>query len=234
MKTSNILLLVTVSLFLLVTLCSNLVLKKQFDAIDKKDLFYGFSKHPVKPFQYVKLQGNGFGLTEIRQGPTPEIRTITLDKYLQWDVVGDTLVLAYKADWNQGYQIKGGGFGSLASIYIVTPELKGIISDNIRCKVKDYKFEDLVVRQKGDGLSISGSSIDKLTALVASNGYLKLDSKNQIGMADIEVRDSSTLSADKDMFKIFNAKIDSSAYISMPGSMLTNLRRPETPCPRSP
>lgn len=226
MKTSNILLLLTVSLFFLVTLCSNLVLKNQFDKIDKKDLFYGFSKHPVKPFQYIRLQGKGFGLTEIRQGTAPEIRMVTLDRYLQWETSGDTLVLTYKADWNQGYQIKGGGFGSLASIYVITPELKGIISDNVRCKVRSCKFKDFVVHQKGDGLSLTNSSMDKLTALVASNGYLKLDSETRIGTADIEVRDSSTLSADEDMFTKFNAKIDSSAYISMPGSMLKKMLHP--------
>lgn len=223
MKTSNILLIITVSLFFLVTLCSNLVLKNQFDKIDKNDPFYGFSKHQIKPFHYIRMQGKDVGLTEIRQGPVAEIRTITQPKYLRWDVSGDTLILTYTPEGNQGYRPRGGAFGSLPSFYVTAPELKGIISDNIRCKIKNYKFGDLMVQQKGDGLLMTGSSIDNLTARVSANGYLKLDQKNHIGTADIEVRDSSALSADKDMFKLFNAKIDSSAYISMPGSMLKKM-----------
>jgi hypothetical protein len=223
MKTSNILLIVTISIFFLVTLSSNLVLKSQFDKIDKNDAFYGFSKHQIKPFQYVKLQGRDVGLTEIRQGPAAEIRMITLPKYLRWDFSGDTLILTYTGEVNQGYRPRGGTYGSLPSFYVITPALKGIISDNIRCKVRNYKFEDLMVQQNGDGLFLAGSSIDNLTANVAANGYFKLGQDNQIGTADITVHDSSELSADKDMFKLFNAKIDSSAYISMPGSMLQKM-----------
>lgn len=232
MKTSNILLIVTVSLFFLVTLSSNLVLKSQFDKIDKDDPFYGFSKHQIKPFQYVKLQGRDVGLTEIRQGAVAEIRMITQPKYLRWDYSGDTLILTYTAEANQGYRPRGGTFGSLPSFYVITPTLKGIISDNVRCKVRNYKFEDLLVQQKGDGLLLAGSSIDNLTASVAANGYLKLAQDNQIGTADIVVHDSSALSADKDMFKLFNAKIDSSAYISMPGSMLKKMMKENKITPR--
>jgi hypothetical protein len=226
MKTSNILLLVTVSLFLLVTLCSNLVLKKQFDAIDKKDPFYGFSREPIKPFHYIRLQGKGFGLTEIAPGPKTEIRMITNPQYLDWNVSGDTLIVTYKADGDQGYQYRGSAFGYRPSIYITTPQLKGIVSDNIKCKVSNYKLEDLFIDQKGDGIFLNGSSIENLTAIVRANGYLKLGTKSAIGTADVAVRDSSGLSADKDVFEVLNAKIDSSATISMPGSMLTKMLHP--------
>ncbi|GGH37034.1 hypothetical protein GCM10007423_29770 [Dyadobacter endophyticus] len=232
MKTSNILLIVTVSLFFLVTLSSNLALKSQFDKIDKNDAFYGFSRHPIKPFQYIKLLGKDVGLTEIRQGPVAEIRMITLPKYLRWDSSGDTLILTYTPEVNQGYRPRGGTYGSLPSFYVITPSLQGIILDNVRCKVRNFKFGDLTVQQKGDGLFFAGSSIDNLTANVAANGYLKLDQDNQIGRADITVRDSSVLSADKDMFKLFNAKIDSSAYISMPGSMLKKMMTGNKIAPR--
>jgi hypothetical protein len=226
MKTSNILLLATVSLFLLVTLCSNLILKKQFDAIDKNDPYYGFSREPLKPFHYIRLQGKGFGLTEIAPGAKAEVRMITDAKYLEWVASGDTLIVTYKADWNQGYQYRGSTFGARPSVYITTPQLKGIISDNIKCKVSNYKFGDLFVDQKGDGIFLNGSSIEKLTARVRANGYLKLDAKTAIGTADVEVRDSSGLSADKDVFGVLNVKIDSSATISMPGSMLKKMLHP--------
>lgn len=219
MKTSNILILVTSFLFLSVTLCSNFVLKKQFDQIDKNDPYYGFSKDPIKPFHYIRLTGKGFGLTEIAQGPKSEIRMITEAKYLEWKVSGDTLVVTYKADWNQGYITRGGAYGNNPSVYITAPQLKGIMSDEIRCKVTNFKFQDLFVNQKGDGLLLNGASVDNLTARISANGYFMVNSKSTIGNADIEVRDSSAFSAENDVFKVIDLEIDSSAFVRIPGSI---------------
>ncbi len=231
MKTSNILLIITLSIFFLVTLSSNFVLKKQFDKIDKDDKFYGFSKHSVGTFRYLHLKGKGFGLTEIQQGPEAEIRMITLPQYLEWQISGDTLVVTYKANWNQGYQARD-AFGSTPSIYIIAPQLQGIISDNIRSKVKNYKFEDLVIDQKGDALMLDHATVRNLKATISGNGYLKLDPESQVGTADVDIRDSSTFNAEKDIFGNFDAMIDSSAYISLPGSMLKKMMRQQKLTPR--
>lgn len=223
MKTSNILLTVAVALFVLVSLSSNLVLKNQFDKIDKNDKFYGFTKHPVSAFRYVHLKGKGFALTQIESGTSPEIRMLTLPQYMDLKMSGDTLVMTYKPDWELGYQPRGGGFGSLPSIYIIAPKLEGIISDNVRCVVKDYRFDDLTVIQKGDGLLLNNSSVRNFTATISDYAYLKLNPDSRIETANIDIRDSSTLNAEKDIFKDFHARIDSSAYISMPGSMLKKM-----------
>lgn len=222
MKTSNILLTVAISLFVLVTLCSNLILKNQFDKIDKDDEFYGFARHPVPAFRHVRLQGKNFALTEIQQGSKPEIRMLTLAKFLEWKMSGDTLVVNYKPDWNPGYQPRA-SFGSLPSIYIIAPKLEGIFANNIRCAVRDYQFDNLVVEQKGDGLLFENSSAKKLTATIYDYGYLQLKPDNHFGSTDIDVRDSSTFHAEKDVFTDLKAKIDSSAFINMPGSMLRKM-----------
>ena len=44
--------------------------------------------------------------------------------------------------------------------------------------------------------------------------------KNQIGAATIQVRDSSTLIVDKDVFKTLQIQVDSSAHLNLPGSLL--------------
>ena len=222
MKTSNILLAITLSVFFLVTLSSNFVLKKQFDKKDKDDEFYGFSKHQVGTFKYLRLKGRGFALTEIQQGPTAEIRMITLPQYLEWAHSGDTLVVTYKADWKQGY-LPRDAFGSLPSIYIIAPKLEGIVSDSIRARIKDYKFEDLIVEQKGNSLMLANSTVRNFKATISRNGYLLLNPQSRIEMADIDIRDNSTFNAEKDIFGDINTLIDSSAYISMPGSMLKKM-----------
>ncbi|PSL20764.1 hypothetical protein [Dyadobacter jiangsuensis] len=231
MKTSNILLAITISIFFLVTLSSNFILKKQFDKIDKDDKFHGFSKHPVGAFKYVHLQGKGFGLTEIQHGPKAEIRMITLPKYLDYKNSGDTLILTYKPDWNQGYIGRDASFLA-PSIYIIAPKLEGIISDKIQSRVNNYKFDDLVVRQNGDALVIQNSTIHKLKATISDYGYLKLTPGNRVEKADIDILDHSTLNTEKDIFNDVNAVIDSSAYISLPGSMLKKLMKENKITPR--
>lgn len=231
MKISNILLIITLSIFFLVTLSSNFVLKNKFDQIDKDDKFYGFSKHPVGAFKYLHLKGKGFGLTEIQQGPHAEIRMITLPKYLEWKTSGDTLVVTYKADWKQGYQPHD-AFGSLPSIYIVAPQLEGIVSDSIRSKVKNYKFGDLAVDQKGDALMLDNASVRNLKVTISKNGYIRLNPECKIEMADVDIHDNSTFNAEKDVFGNFDALIDSSAYISLPGSMIKKMMREQKLTPR--
>lgn len=231
MKTSNLLLIITLSIFVLVTLSSNFVLKNQFDKIDKDDKYHGFSKHPVGTFKYLHLKGKGFGLTEIQQGTKAEIRMITLPKYLEWKTSGDTLVVTYKADWKQGYQGHD-AFGTLPSIYIIAPHLEAIVSDSIRAKVKNYQFGDLVVDQKGDALMLDQATVRNLKATISKNGYLRLNPECKVELADIDIRDKSTFNAEKDVFGNFDALIDSSAYISLPGSMIRKMVREQKLTPR--
>lgn len=231
MKTSNILLAVALSVFFLVTLSSNFVLKNQFDKIDKDDKFYGFSKHQVGAFKYLHLKGRGFALTEIQQGPTAEIRMITLPQYLEWAHSGDTLVVTYKADWKQGY-LPRDAFGSLPSVYIIAPKLEAIISDSIRTRIKDYKFEDLIVEQKGNSLMLANSTVNNFKATISRSGYVLLNPQSRIEMADIDIRDNSTFNAEKDIFGDINTLIDSSAYISLPGSMLKKMMKENKLTPR--
>ncbi len=231
MKTSHILLIITLSIFSLVTLSSNLILKNQFEQVDKDDKFYGFSKHPVGAFKYVHLRGKGFGLTEIQQGAEAQIRMITLPKFLDYKNAGDTLVLTYKADWNPGYMGRDAAFLA-PSIYIIAPKLEGIISDSIHSRVNNYKFDTLVVRQNGDALVIQNSTVRKLKATISHRGYLKLNPGSQVEKADIDILDRSTFSSEKDIFNDVNAVIDSSAYISLPGSMLKKMMKENKLTPR--
>jgi hypothetical protein len=231
MKTSNTLLIITLSIFFLVTLSSNFILKKQFDKIDKNDRFHGYSKHPVGTFKYIHLKGKGFALTEIQQGPVPQIRMITPSKYIEYKNVGDTLVLNYKPDWKQMYTGRDASYLS-ASIYIITPKLEGIINDSIQARVNNFKFDNLVLRQNGDATVIQNSSVRNLKARIAHKGYLKFDQRSRVEKADIDIIDQSTFNAEKDIFGDVSPVIDSAAYISLPGSMLKKLIKNNKITPR--
>ncbi|MGX5852508.1 GIN domain-containing protein [Dyadobacter jiangsuensis] len=224
MKTSHILFLTTLSLFIAFTLGINWVLKGEFDKIDKTDPYVGFSSHPLKPFKYVKLHGMGFGLTEIRTDKAPELKMIIEPKYIDWKVANDTLTIFYKPDWKRNNMVIGGDYESRPSIYVFTPELAGITSDQIRTRVMRAKTPHLDIHQNGDGMLIMRSEIPEIRADVTSNGYLRLHGSNSPMNADIQVADSSSFLSDKDIFKRLNASIDSTAHLNVPGSVVKKLK----------
>ena len=101
MKTSNILLTCLLAVMLLFIVGSNLVLKAEFDKIDRKDAFYGYKQETVKTFKYIKIQGKQIGITQIQPGKNYEIRFNKDRKLFDWKVIGDTLEMTYKRTWNE-------------------------------------------------------------------------------------------------------------------------------------
>lgn len=224
MKTSHILFLTTMSLFLAFTLGINWVLKSDFEKIDKTDPYVGFSSHPLKPFKYVKLHGTGFALTEIRTDKAPELKMIIEPKFLDWKVANDTLTIFYKADWKRNNMIIGADYEARPSIYVFTPELAGITSDQVRTRVMRAKTPHLDIHQKGDGMMIIHSEIQEINADIKNNGYLRFHAFNNPLNVDITVSDSSSFQSDRDIFKDFNASIDSMAHLNVPGSVIKKLK----------
>ena len=224
MKTSHILFLTTLSLFITFTLGINWLLKSDFEKIDKTDPYVGFSSHPLKPFKYVKLYGSGFGLTEIRTDKAPELKMIIERKFIDWKVSNDTLTIFYKPDWKRNNMIIGSDYESRPSFYVFTPELAGITSDQVRSRVMNAKTPHLDVHQNGDGMLILRSEIPEITANIQSNGYLRFHALNNPINANITVSDSSSFQSDKDIFTHFNASIDSTAHLNVPGSVIRKLK----------
>jgi hypothetical protein len=224
MKTSHILFLTTISLFVAFTLGINWVLKSEFEKIDKTDPYVGFSSHPLKPFKYVKLHGSGFGLTEIRTDKAPEIKMIIEPKYIDWKVANDTLTIFYKNDWKRNNMIIGADYEARPSIYVFTPTLAGITSDQIRTRVMRVKTPRLDIHQNGDGMLLMRSEIQEIKVDVKNNGYLRFHAFNNPLNADITVTDSSSFQSDKDIFKHLSASIDSTAHLNVPGSVVRKLK----------
>lgn len=224
MKTSHTIFLTTISLFITFTLGINWILKSKFENIDKTDPYVGFSSHPLPPFKYVKLHGEGFGMTEIRTDKAPEIKMIIEPKYIDWKVVHDTLTVYYKSDWKRNNQIIGGDFESRPSIYVFTPKLAGIASDGIRSRVMNAKTPRLNIRQNGDGMLVIKSGIPEISADVKNNGYLRLHASNDPLKITVRVADSSSFHSDKDIFRQIHASIDSTAHLNVPGSVISKLK----------
>ena len=226
MKTSNLLLIGILSFLFIAMIGVDLSLKKEFEAIDRDDPFYGYSKEPLKPFKYVKLTGTNFILTQIQPGEKFEIRKGKFEGYagnstMKWEVVSDTLFVTYDKgkDYNpyfDVYQALNQGVG----IYILAPELLGINSAGIVCKVKGWKSGDFSVVQSGAGMHLSDNGFDNLNIISKKRGYVAVLTDNHLGGASVQVRDSSTFKADKNVFKTFQIQVDSTSTVTLPGALL--------------
>ncbi len=210
----------------------DLSLKKEFEAIDRNDPFYGYSREPLKPFKYVKLTGINFILTQIQPGEKFEIRKSKFEEYtksskVKWEVVSDTLFITYEKgkDYNANfnvYQSLNQGIG----IHVLAPELSGVSSTDIVCKVKGWRSGNFSVVQSGTGMHLSDNSFDNLSITSMKRGYVTVLTDNHLGNTTLQVRDSSTFQADKNVFKAFQMQVDSTSTVTLPGGLLnknTNL-----------
>jgi hypothetical protein len=223
MKASNILLAVLLSMILLITVGSNLVLKAEFDKIDRKNPFAGYKKESVKPFKHIKLEGKELGLTEIRQGDIYEIRMMPEHRYLDVDVVGDTLKLTYKRDGSPDDRGAARTLNAVPSFYIIAPAITSVDAKNITWKLRGWKGENMLIKQSGSGFGFADSDIANLHVEASGGAFTRFDAKNAFGAVNIAVKDSSTLVVEKDVLKTFNAQVDNSAHISVPGSLLRKM-----------
>jgi hypothetical protein len=219
MKTSNILLILVFTFSFLALFGSNMVLKSEYDKIDKKDPLYGFNREIVKPFKYVKLEGKAFGLTEIHPGKNFEVLTLPEKKLLEWKVTGDTLVFTYKRDWELFRPFSEQDLAIAPTIFITAPDIKGVIAHNVPFKLKNWKSTDMFVQQNSGALLLSDNTIENLKTDVSSGGFLMINPTNAFGNADIQIADSSGFKVEKEVFKSLRARVDSSSHISIPGGM---------------
>lgn len=225
MKISNILLIIIFTVTFLVLLGSNLVLKAEYDKIDKQDPMYGYNKQTVQSFKYVKLEGKAFGLTEIRPGKNFEVLTLPEKRLFDWKVTGDTLVFTYKRDWELFRPFSEQDLGIAPTVFITAPEVRGIIANNVPFIVKNWKSADMFIRQNGGALQLGNNTIENLKTDVSSGGFLMVNPTNDFYNAEIQIADSSTFKVEKDVFKSLRARVDSSSHITIPGGMFQTIEK---------
>jgi hypothetical protein len=226
MKTSNKLLIALLAITLLFGLSANSILKIEFDKINKGDQYVGYRKEPLKPFKYVTLGGKDFGYAQIEPGKNFEIRTTANPKILNWKIENDTLKLNYDKDWNdEGYGAINPFWGTPV-IYVLAPELSGIESRGVICKVNGWTSKNLTINQQGQRMLITNSTIDTLSARIDLDGYLEIDKKNNIALANVNVKNNSNFITEN-VYRTFNMHADSAAHVSLPGNLLRKVKLSE-------
>ncbi|GAB3178355.1 hypothetical protein [Telluribacter humicola] len=226
MKTSNKLLLALFAFILVSSLGANLPLKKTYDTINRNDPYYGYAHETLPAFKYVKLVGQSNVLAQIQLGTRFEMRRVHFKggsngKGVITEMRGDTLIVLFEKDARpESYSFEKDPLDRKPSIYIMAPTLSGVSSEGIFNKITGWQGGSLSVTQVGKNALLTDNRFDSLSVSAYSGSFVDIDANNRIGAATCQVRDSSRLAVEKDIFNTFQLQADTNAHVSLPGSML--------------
>ena len=74
--------------------------------------------------------------------------------------------------------------------------------------------------QTGKRLLLADNQFDSLSLSAYLGSSVEIAANNAVGDAALLVRDSSQVSIQKNVFKTYRMQVDSTAHVSLPGSML--------------
>src|ERR1700712_4465512 len=99
MKLSSMILLGTFSLLLVAMVVSNILLKKEYDKIDKSDSYWNFNKIPQQPFRHLKIDGGNFTNITFEQSSRPSVSIFknwegSENNLVKATVINDTLFVS--------------------------------------------------------------------------------------------------------------------------------------------
>jgi hypothetical protein len=135
-------------------LSSNMILKKQYDAMDKSDIYWAYNKVLEQPFKYLNITGgNG---TNIYYEPSAKPSVRLLQEWVQYHngevkatVRNDTLYLNF--DYQPPSPFEESWLHSATPVRIFSPELLSVTGNNTH-------FEMQKVKQKTINVNITGKS----------------------------------------------------------------------------
>ena len=136
------------------SLASNIVLKKEFDKIDKNDTYWTFGTVLSQPFKYLKLDGGNITKIAFEQSPNCSVRVLNdwqhgHEKLFDAVVKNDTLYIKFIYEGKQQGEKDWLKYSTFVRIF--APELLYIEGVNTR-------FEMFKLKQKNIGVNMSGRS----------------------------------------------------------------------------
>jgi hypothetical protein len=164
--------LVTIFIFMIAgLLLSNIILKKQYDAIDKSDIYWTYTKVLEQPFKYLNITGGNETNIFYEPGAKPSVRL--LQEWVKYHngevkahVVNDTLFLDF--DYKASNPFEKFWLQNAAPVRIFSPELLAVTGNNTH-------FEMQKVKQKNISVNMHGKSAFEVESL-----YRELDSINVV------------------------------------------------------
>lgn len=152
MKVSTSILLVTLVLLVTGLFASNLLLKKEYDKVDKSDLYWTYGKILQQPFKHLKIEGGN--VTNIAFEPNKNA-SVRVSK--NWDgydkevvkafVKNDTLFVKFPNTYKDEYEKRFLGWNTLVRIF--SPELLSVEGNNTNLGLFKFKQKSINVRLSG-------------------------------------------------------------------------------------
>jgi len=150
-------------------LSSNMILKNQYDNIDKSDIYWTYNKVLEQPFKYLDITGGNETNIFYEQTAKPSVRL--LQEWVKYhggevkaDVRNDTLFLNF--DYKPANPFEKFWLQNAAPVRIFSPELLSVTGNNTH-------FEMQKIKQKNFSISMRGKSSFEVETM-----YPGLDSIN--------------------------------------------------------
>ena len=178
MKISTSILFTMLILLIAGMLCSNVIIKKEYDKVDKTDLYWTYRKVSQQPFMYLKITGGNITNIAFEQSNSSSVRI--LEDWARYDkdditavVKNDTMFVDFRfvpQNENEKNWLK-----NITPVRIFSPELISV--DGFNTKLEMFKM-----KQKSYTVNISGRSEFEVESMIPN-----LDSLNIIQKDSSEV-----------------------------------------------
>jgi len=140
---------------------SNVILKREFDKVDKTDIYWNYEKVLEKPFKYLKITGGNISNIAFEQSPHPSVRLLQEWKryhggHIKANVQNDTLYIDF--DFSPPNPFEKFWLRGSTPLRIFSPELLSFTGYNTN-------FEMFKARQASINVNVSGRSRFELESM---------------------------------------------------------------------
>ncbi len=152
MKVSSIILLVTFVLLVTAMFASNVVLKKEYDKVDKSDLYWTYGKILERPFKHLKIEGGNVTNIAFEQSKKPSVRVLKNWQGYENNIVkafvkNDTLFVKFPNNYKDEYEKRFLGWSTLVRIF--SPELLSVEGTDTNLGMFKLKQKSITVNLSG-------------------------------------------------------------------------------------
>ncbi|MTK52754.1 hypothetical protein [Paludibacter sp.] len=181
MKTSNIIIISTIVVFIIGFAINAAGLKKMYDHTNWNDPYRNFTKHKLnKTFDRVYVFApdsadlwNEDSLS-IKRG-NDNVLMLENDPNIHWQATDSGLVIRFS------HNAKG---------LLITPKIKQVIVRRVSCRISNFDLDSLQLNVSKEfcGISISNSKINYLNVSASNHGHLVLDEYSRINKLNLALR----------------------------------------------
>jgi len=174
MKVSTIILLVTLVLLVTAMFASNILLKKEYDKVDKSDLYWTYGKIMQQPFKHLKIEGGNVTHIAFEQNKSSSVR-VSKNWYgyekglVKTFVKNDTLFIKFPNTYKDQYEKDRLKWNTLVRIF--SPELLSV--DGF-----DTDLELFKLKQKSININLSGKSRLEVESYISNLDTLTISQRD--------------------------------------------------------